>query len=119
MTNDTTEARVCEHAYNCPCRDPHVRERKCTCGLLEIAALRAEVERLHADAERISEAYGWLWCVNEEPGTPNRFPAEQAAYNARKLLRDMLTKEQRGAGINKAVIARNAAIDAVRGGERG
>ena len=68
----------------------------------ENARLAAEVERLQA---RIEDAYGWLWCVNQEPGTPHQFSPEQAAYNARKLLRDLLTHEQRGIGINKAVSA--------------
>lgn len=73
----------------------------------------ADRDRLAADAERwqrdVADAYGWLWCVNEEPATPNRFPAERAAYNARKLLRELLTHEQRGIGINNAVIQRDAA----------
>lgn len=65
----------------------------------DIAALRAEVAALR---ETVAHAYGWLWHVNCEPGTPNRFSAEDAAYRARKLLRDTITHEQRGAGINKA-----------------
>ena len=51
----------------------------------------------------IAKAYGYLWCVNCEPGTPRQYPPERAAYAARKELRDLLTKEQRGAAINAAV----------------
>jgi hypothetical protein len=36
---------------------------------------------------------------------------ERAAYEARKVLRDLLTSEQRGNGINEV----RAAIDAARG----
>ena len=45
-------------------------------------------------------AYGYLWCVNNEPGTPNQYSPERAAHEARKHLRGMLTTEQRGHGIN-------------------
>ena len=68
-----------------------------------IAALNskdAEIGRLKA---AIARAYGYLWCVNCEPGTPRQYPPERAAYAARKELRDLLTKEQRGAAINAAV----------------
>lgn len=59
-----------------------------------------DVQRLTA---AIAKAYGYLWCVNCEPGTPRQYPPERAAYAARKELRDLLTKEQRGAAINAAV----------------
>lgn len=52
--------------------------------------------------EAIQQAYGYLWHVNIEPGTPNQYAPERAAYEARKLLRDVLTHEQRGTGINMA-----------------
>ena len=42
----------------------------------------------------------YLWCVNNEPGTPNQYSPERAAHEARKHLRGMLTTEQRGHGIN-------------------
>ena len=51
----------------------------------------------------IATAYGFLWCVNNEPGTPMQYPPERAAYEARKVLRELLTKEQRGQAINEAV----------------
>lgn len=60
----------------------------------------AEIARLKS---AIAKAYGYLWCVNCEPGTPRQYPPERAAYAARKELRDLLTKEQRGAAINAAV----------------
>jgi hypothetical protein len=52
--------------------------------------------------EAIQQAYGYLWHVNNEPGTPNQYAPEKAAYAARRLLRDLLTHEQRGVGINMA-----------------
>lgn len=52
--------------------------------------------------EKIAIAYGYLWHVNNEPGTPCQYPPERAAYEARKILRDTMTHEQRGDGINAA-----------------
>lgn len=63
------------------------------------AALDA-VDVLHT---AIAAAYGYLWCVNNEPGTPRQYPPERAAYEARKLLRHLLTKEQRGQAVNEAL----------------
>ena len=64
----------------------------------ELDAARMEVERLR---DLIGLSYGYLWHVNNEHGTPQRFyPPERAAYEARKLLRDTLTHEQRGQYIN-------------------
>lgn len=58
----------------------------------------AEVERLKAT---VALAYGHLWHVNNEPATPIPiYTPEKAAYAARKLLRDLLTSEQRGDAIN-------------------
>lgn len=55
--------------------------------------------------DAVAVAYGLLWHVNaglDAPhGTPSLTP-EKAAYEARKLLRDLMTKEQRGDGINAA-----------------
>lgn len=59
----------------------------------------AEIARLR---EAIQTAYGYLWHVNNEPGTPNQYAPERAAYEARRVLRDLLTREQRGQGINAA-----------------
>ena len=58
---------------------------------------------MHRLTAAIAKAYGYLWCVNCEPGTPRQYSPEKAAYAARKELRDLLTKEQRGAAINAAV----------------
>jgi hypothetical protein len=60
---------------------------------------RKEIERL---MEGIGTAYGYLWHANDEPGTPNRYGSERAAIEARKVLREILTVEQRGKGINAA-----------------
>jgi hypothetical protein len=60
-------------------------------------AAEARVAALEA---AIQTAYGYLWCVNNEPGTPNQYSPERAAHEARKHLRGMLTTEQRGHGIN-------------------
>lgn len=49
---------------------------------------------------KVSLAYGYLWHVNNEPGTPMQYSAETAAYSARRALRDLLTTEQRGIAIN-------------------
>lgn len=52
----------------------------------------------------IQKAYGHLWMVNNEPGTPHQYSPEEAAYKARRLLRELLTKEERGDGINSAML---------------
>lgn len=67
-----------------------------------IRAEAAEARVLELEAA-IQGAYGWLWLVNNEPGTPNQFEPEKAAYKARKVLRALLTHEQRGDGINRAM----------------
>lgn len=61
--------------------------------------------KLAESRERVARAYGLLWHVNagiDAPwGTPSLTP-ERAAMESRKVLRDMLTSEQRGDGINAA-----------------
>jgi|WetSurMetagenome_2_1015567.scaffolds.fasta_scaffold415882_3 hypothetical protein len=57
------------------------------------------IKRLQ-EQKSISIAYGYLWHVNNESGTPNQYPPERAAYEARKVLRDLMTHEQRGEAIN-------------------
>ena len=49
----------------------------------------------------IAMAYGFLWHVNSEPGTPQQYPPEKMAYEARKILRGLMTHEQRGRAIAK------------------
>ena len=64
---------------------------------LECQRLREENARLRA---AMGVAYGYLWCVNNEPGTPHQYAPEKAAYQARKALHDLLTKAERGHFIN-------------------
>ncbi len=59
-----------------------------------------EIEKMeHA----MALAYGYLWFVNNEPGTPRQFSPQSAAYKARKELRDLLTQEQCGRAINNVM----------------
>lgn len=61
-------------------------------------------------AGRIALAYGFLWLINTEPGTPApMFSPERAAYEARKILMGLLTNPEREAGINAAKAATGAA----------
>lgn len=60
--------------------------------------------------QAIQKAYGHLWMVNNEPGTPNQYSPDQAAYKARRLLRGILTKEERGDGINSAMLEVNGEV---------
>ena len=72
-----------------------------------VVELDIEIERLRS---AIASAYGYLWCVNNEPDTPRQYPPERAAYAARKALRELLTPEQRGAAINEAVTKVHEAV---------
>lgn len=54
-------------------------------------------------SDALARAYGYLWHVNHPEDIPTGHPymsADRAAVEARKELRDMLTHEQRGEGIN-------------------
>ena len=54
-------------------------------------------------SDALARAYGYLWHVNHPEDIPAGHPfmsADRAAVEARKELRDMLTHEQRGEGIN-------------------
>jgi hypothetical protein len=73
--------------------DTAVGEKWRTDSRLELAGLR----------DKIGMAYGYLWCVNNEPCAPDYMPPERMAYEARKLLRDTMTHEQRGAFINRVL----------------
>ncbi|MBK8810780.1 MAG: hypothetical protein IPN69_08635 [Acidobacteria bacterium] len=62
------------------------------------AEAATEIERLRA---AMALAYGYLWHVNNEPMAPvPLYSPEKAAYEARKVLRDMMTHKQRGEAIN-------------------
>ena len=51
--------------------------------------------------EAIGTAYGHLWHVNNEPGTPAPYYSDQtASYAARKALMSVMTHEERGTAIN-------------------
>jgi hypothetical protein len=72
----------------------------------EIRELRAALAQ-RTDSGKVAEAYGILWHVNAGMDAPAGLGVisvapEKAAYEARKALRDMLTKEQRGQGIEAA-----------------
>ena len=71
----------------------------------DTAARLALVRELETLREAVGLAYGYLWLVNNEPGTPRRYSPERAACEARKLLRDTMTHEQRGAFINRVIAA--------------
>jgi hypothetical protein len=67
-----------------------------------------------AARDAIATAYGYLWHVNAAHDAPPEaevlsITPEQAAYEARKVLRDLLTHEQRGKGINAVRAAMSAA----------
>ena len=69
----------------------------------DTAARLALVRDLETLREVVGLAYGYLWLVNNEPGMPLRCPPKRAAYEARKLLRDTMTHEQRGDFINRVI----------------
>jgi hypothetical protein len=62
--------------------------------------LAARDERIKQLETNVAEAYGHLWHVNNEPLAPvPLYSPAKAAYEARKILRDSITHEQRGQGI--------------------
>ena len=67
------------------------------------AAAQAAMPVAPAAREAIATAYAYLWCVHTTPRTLRQYPPERAAHEARKLLRDMLTKEERGEAINRVL----------------
>ena len=69
----------------------------------KLQAKLTEAERLNKVAlERIAFAYGYLWHVNTEPMVPVIiYSPQQSAMDARKILRDLMTHEQRGEAIGK------------------
>ena len=71
----------------------------------ECIQLRADLARVTKERDALlaaaRTAYGHLWHVNNEPMAPIPiYTPEKAAYAARKVLRDLLTSEQRGDAIN-------------------
>lgn len=84
-----------------------------TASVKRIAELEAENAAM---LKAVRLAYGHLWHVNNEPAAPIPiYTPEKAAYAARKLLRDLLTSEQRGDGINATQnVWGDAAIDAAK-----
>lgn len=73
----------------------------------QLKLMRDEGFRIAADEiakmqAAMALAYGYLWHVNNEPAAPiPLYSPEKAAYEARKLLRDTMTHEQRGVAINR------------------
>lgn len=61
-----------------------------------------------AAPDDVALAYGVLWHANnmrpgyDAPAGHARWTPEKAAYKARHILRDLLTRDQRGDGINRA-----------------
>jgi hypothetical protein len=76
------------------------------CGMVEPAPTAAPAQAAtEAVREAIAKAYGYLWHVNASMDAPagvvlTSMTPEQAAYKARKTLRELLTHEQRGKAIN-------------------
>ena len=64
----------------------------------DTAARLALVRELEKLREVIGLAYGHLWMVN-------RYQPERASHEARKILRDTMTHEQRGEFINRVIAA--------------
>jgi hypothetical protein len=68
--------------------------------------------------DKVALAYGYLWHVNNEPAAPiPMYSPERAAYEARKILRDLMTHEQRGVAINKVAALLAAAQQGTEEGE--
>lgn len=63
----------------------------------DIRHFRKASDALDALRHAVATAYGYRWCVNNEPGTS----PERAALDARRILRDLMTHEQRGEAINR------------------
>ena len=62
----------------------------------------AALEVLDEMLALIGTAYGHLWHVNNEPMAPiPLYSPETAAREARKVLRELMTNEQRGEAINR------------------
>ena len=70
-------------------------------GYSKDAMLGKAADEIDALRQAIATAYGHLWHVNNEPGTPNQHSPERAAFDARKILRALMTNEQRGEAINR------------------
>jgi len=65
----------------------------------EIERLRSELAALR---DSVALAYGHLWHVNNDPDAPVcRYLPKDAAYAARLALRETLSNERRGEGINR------------------
>lgn len=94
--------------------DTTVRTYGATCRAQGRAEGEAEIAALK---EAIAVAYGWLWHVNNEPMAPvPMWSPEQAAYEARKALRELLTTAERGEAINQCKVAIDARASITKGG---
>ena len=66
-----------------------------------LAERDAKLAALEDWRSAVAMAYGHLWHINNEPMAPIPLRSEESAsYAARKLLRDLLTTEERGEAIN-------------------
>lgn len=94
-------------------RDSQELRRLCS----ERDQARRERDVLKANCAELANAamtaYGWLWHVNNEPAAPvPLWSPEQAAYEARKALRDLLTSSERGKAINTVQVLLDAKMAA-------
>lgn len=84
-------------------REAHEWWTACANATKEIEWLTQEQRKLRELREKVGMAYGYLWCVNNEPCAPDYMPPDRMAYEARKLLRDTMTDEERGTYINRVL----------------
>lgn len=97
------EMTIARMAYAAAGRNLHFEGQHGAEEPADTAQRLALVQELETLRELVGLAYGHLWCVNNDPGTPYQYKPERAAYEARKLLRDTMTHEQRGKFINRVV----------------
>ncbi len=98
LTKDTFVTLDTKHALR---RTAALLRSGASCEETAAAQLDKAAEEIETLLHVIALAYGHLWHVNNEPGTPNQHPPERAAYDARRILRNLLTNEQRGEAINR------------------
>ena len=108
MTNPTPK-QVAQWAREASDSADHIAQQAFAAGAASMQrAAPQPVNQMPLDA--VALAYGHLWHINNEPMAPIPLRSDgDASYAARKILRDLLTTEQRGNGINQARAAIAAA----------